>query len=138
MARKVLHSGAMPFAERRGKVLVVDEDPLAGEVLSRALSACGFEVATAADAAGARAIAAASPGGIDVVVADLVLGRGGGIEVAGEVRRTSPAARVLLTSPLVQDPSDVSHLLEEGMEFVEPSMGPDGLIRAVERATRRS
>lgn len=119
-------------------MLIVDEDPRAGEILSERLIARGFEVSTAADAAGARAVAAASPGSIDVVVADLVLEDGNGIEVAGEVRRTSPDVRVLLTSALVKDPADVSHLLEEGMVFVAPNAGPDGVVLAVERAARLS
>jgi len=127
---------AMALHDRRGKVLVVDDDPEVGAALVKLLSARGFEVAAAADAAGARAVAAASPGCISVLVSDLVLAHGNGIEVAGEVRRTSPAARVVLTSGLVQDASDLSHLIDDGMEFVAQSFGTDGLVAAVERAAR--
>jgi len=102
--------------------------------LSRMLAARGFDVAFAPDVAAARAIASAFPGRIDVLVADLLLSHGNGIEVAGEVRRTSPAARVVLTSGLVADASDLDHLVADGMEFVEQSFGPGALVEAVERA----
>ena len=126
----------MAVESRRARVLVVDDDPDVGASLTRLLAARGFDVSRAEDAAGARAVAAASPGRIDVLVSDLVLANGNGIEVAGEVRRTSPSARVVLTSGLVQDPSDLAHLFDDGMEFVEQDVGTDALLAAVERAAR--
>jgi len=73
------------------RVLVVDDHTAARELLAEALRAEGHAVDTACD--GARALAAAAAGPIDVVVLDLNLPDLDGIEVAQQLRARALPAR---------------------------------------------
>ncbi len=119
---------------RRSRVLVADHDPQLVALVTRLLAARGHEVVTAASAMEARQQAASYPGAVDVVVAGLELGESPGIEILGEVRRTSPVARAVLVTGDVRDPADLGHLQEVGVQVVHRPLSPDELVAVVERA----
>jgi len=131
--------GRGPAAEpaRPARVVVVDHDPAFVALLSRLLDARGHEVVTAASPLEARQLAAAFPGGVDVVVASLELGEHHGVAAVGEVRRSSPRARGVILSGEVRHADDVSHLLETGVDLVRKPVAPEALVEAVERAISR-
>ncbi|HET8734805.1 MAG TPA: response regulator [Anaeromyxobacteraceae bacterium] len=118
-------------------MVVVDHDPALVALLSRMLDARGHEVITAASPLEARQLAAAFPGGVDVVVASLELGDHHGVAAVGEVRRSSPRARGVILSGEVRHADDVSHLLENGVDLVRKPVSPEALVEAVERAISR-
>ena len=82
------------------RVLVVDDEPMVREVLSRYLRRDGFEVATAAD--GEEALARFDEAEPDLVLLDLMLPRVDGYEVFRRLRAAGP------------DPGDHAHRTRRG------------------------
>jgi two-component system, NtrC family, response regulator PilR len=75
-------------------ILVVDDEQSMREFLEILLTKAGHEVALAADAASALARFAGPP--FDLVITDLRLGRGSGLDVLREVKATAPATEVVM------------------------------------------
>jgi DNA-binding response OmpR family regulator len=82
--------------EVRKRVLVVDDEPKIVEVVGDYLRSAGFSVTTAAD--GERAVALARARLPDLVVLDLGLPGLDGLDVARELRGTSPVPIIMLTA----------------------------------------
>lgn len=78
------------------RVLVVDDEPMVREVLSRYLRRDGFEVATAAD--GEEALARFGETEPDLVLLDLMLPRVDGYEVFRRLRQRAPTPVIMLTA----------------------------------------
>jgi two-component system cell cycle sensor histidine kinase/response regulator CckA len=123
---------------RRSRVLLVDHDPELVALLSRLLAARGHEVIAAASSTEARLQAASFPGAVDVVLTGIDLGDEHGATVLGEVRRTSPRARVVLLAGDVHVASDVAHLVEDDVEFVRRPVPAETLVDLVERAAAKA
>lgn len=128
----------VPAQASPARVVLVDHDPTMVARLSSLLGDRGHQVITATSPAEARQLAAAFPGGVDVVVAGLDLGDHHGVAALGEVRRSSPKARGVILSGEVRHAEDVDHLLEEGVDLVRRPVPPEALVAAVERAASRS
>lgn len=79
-----------------GRALVVDDDEEVRTVLALMLEHHGFAVITAAD--GGEAVTLARDHAFDVVFTDLCMPGRSGWEVAAEVKRVQPAARVILVT----------------------------------------
>ncbi|HTP26536.1 MAG TPA: sigma-54 dependent transcriptional regulator, partial [Anaeromyxobacteraceae bacterium] len=77
-------------------ILIVDDEKSMREVLEILLSKEGHEVAVEADVAGALARFAA--GAFDLVVSDLRLGRGSGLDILREVKASSPSTEVVMVT----------------------------------------
>jgi DNA-binding response OmpR family regulator len=80
----------------RARVLVVDDEPIVRDVLSRYLSREGFEVDTAAD--GEAALAAFADTAPDIVLLDLMLPRVDGFEVFRRIRGANGTPVIMLTA----------------------------------------
>ncbi|MHB8836521.1 MAG: PAS domain-containing hybrid sensor histidine kinase/response regulator [Candidatus Methylomirabilia bacterium] len=99
--------GGEPF-QGRGRVLVMDDEPMVREIAGRIIRSLGYEVAGARD--GREAIAAwqqAREGGkpFDVVIMDLTIPGGmGGREAVRELLALDPGAKVIVSSGYHQDP----------------------------------
>ncbi len=122
---------------RRSRVLIVDHDPELVALLSRLLAARGHEVIAAASAVEARQQAASFPGAVDVVLTGIDLGDDHGGAVLGEVRRTSPKARVVLLAGKLHVASDVDHLVADDVAFVRRPVPAETLVDLVERAVEK-
>ncbi|MFZ0768162.1 MAG: response regulator, partial [Acidimicrobiales bacterium] len=77
------------------RILVVDDDPEITKLLEKFLSNEGYDVAVAANGAGA--LAAASSAEPDLVILDIVLGNEDGREVLRELRLISDVPTIFLT-----------------------------------------
>ena len=82
--------------ERRGRVLVVDDEAPITELLSTALRYMGYDVATAAT--GNAALESASKTPPDVVVLDVMLPDIDGFEVCRRIRARSAVPVLFLTA----------------------------------------
>jgi DNA-binding response OmpR family regulator len=78
------------------RVLVVDDEPMVRDVLSRYLRREGFEVATAAD--GEEALARFTEKEPDLVLLDLMLPRVDGYEVFRRLRERAPTPVIMITA----------------------------------------
>src|SRR3954471_22774528 len=82
----------------RGEILVVDDEPTIGDVVSRYLKRAGYATRVAAD--GDRALALHDERAADLIVLDLMLPGVDGLEVMRRLRkdRTGRPAIILLTA----------------------------------------
>jgi len=78
------------------RILVVDDDTAMRELMALALGKEGFEVSTAATSA--SAVEAITPDAFDLMVTDIYLGDGTGLELLERCRQVCPGARVILVT----------------------------------------
>ena len=90
------NKGALSSAQQRRRILIVDDDVDAAEMLSQALQGAGHEVRQEHD--GAAALVAAAQFQPDVVLLDLGLPGMDGIEVARRLRSYPQLARVRIVA----------------------------------------
>ncbi|GAA4320101.1 response regulator transcription factor [Klenkia terrae] len=113
-------------------VMVVDDHPMWREAVERDLAARGFEVvATAGDAGSAvRRALAVRP---DVVLMDLQLGTGSGVDATRDVVAALPGTRVLVLSASAEQ-ADVLEAVKAGASgYLLKLAGADELADAVTR-----
>lgn len=90
---------AVVAAERsRGVVLVIDDDPVLGELLALALAHAGFEAVTPADRHAAVAVATDRGAAVVAAVCDLQLGSTNGIEIVRALRDVVPGLTAIVIS----------------------------------------
>ncbi len=125
---KVPHLAAYP-ADKRGIVLVVEDEAKIRKIAMRALSKAGYTVIKAAHATKALQRIEGLPR-LDLLFTDIMLpGALNGIELACEVQQLRPEAKVLYTSGYAKSeiiPSD------EGAEFLPKPYRRKDLIRKVQ------
>jgi signal transduction histidine kinase len=91
-------TASLPKPALRGRVLVVDDDALAGEFLRERLEDWGLSVGLAQDPRDALASIAQSPQAIDVLVTDLTMPHLSGLQLALQATRLRADLPVLLIS----------------------------------------
>jgi DNA-binding response OmpR family regulator len=126
---------AAPTTSSRGRVLVVDDEPMVREVLSRYLALDGFAVDEAADGEQALDLAAAAPP--DLVVLDLMLPRIDGYEVLERLRAGSSPPVIMLTAR--GEEADRIVGLELGADdYVTKPFSPREVVARVHAVLRRA
>jgi len=93
--------------KRPARILIVDDDPVIGKMLSRSLSRHGYEVGTFESAEDALAKAEDAP--FDAALIDLVMPGRGGADLAETLRRILPGLPIAIltgytNSPLIPKP----------------------------------
>lgn len=120
----------------RRRAVVVDDEPMTVALLLESLTAHGFDVRTASDAAeGRKIVAAFDP---DVAILDLALGRGpSGADLAHILRQEHPGIALLVLTKL-PDARTAGGIgitgLPDGCGYLRKSMVTDGraIIDAIE------
>jgi DNA-binding NarL/FixJ family response regulator len=112
------------------RVLVVEDQPIVRQAITAEFDReLGFDVRQAGSLADARALI----GEVDVVVLDLGLPDGDGASLIGELKTTSPMARVLVLSSSI-DPADAERALERGADAVLDKLADlDRVLATVKR-----
>jgi DNA-binding response OmpR family regulator len=121
----------------RPKILVVDDEPEAVELLEFNLKKAGFDVITATD--GAQAIRQARSGHPNLVVLDLMLPEIDGLEVCKMLRRDPATARVPIIM-LTAKAAEVDRIvgLELGADdYVTKPFSPRELVLRVNKVLQR-
>jgi two-component system response regulator ResD len=118
----------------QARVLVVDDEPMVREVLSRYLERDGFEVESAADGELAlRAFEARRP---DLVLLDLMLPRVDGFEVFRRIRERGESPVIMITAR--GDVTDRIVGLETGADdYVSKPFSPAEVVARVRAVLRR-
>ena len=112
-------------------VLVVEDEPLVREITTRSLRAAGYRVLSAANGVEAVEAAAREPGPIHLIVTDVVMPGRNGREIAEEVCRGHPEARVLYVSGYTPDAIVDSGGLGRDAEFLAKPFTPSSLLTRV-------
>ena len=114
-------------------VLVVEDDPLVLEVVTRLVREGGYDTIPARDGREAWGILQRSTRPIDLVLADVVLPHMSGTELAAHVVASQPALPVILMSAYA--PDDLARrglVLSHGHLLTKP-FTPDELLSLVQR-----
>lgn len=112
------------------RILVIDDDPELREVLSRALSQVGYDVATASDGRQASVLYRGSIP--DIVITDIYMPDKDGLETLMELRRDFPGVKVIAISGGISHENilHVASALGASRTLVKP-FEPDELLQAV-------
>src|SRR5512142_867280 len=113
-------------------ILVVDDEQSMREFLEILLHKGGHEVAVEADVAGARARFAA--GAFDLVLTDLRLGRGSGIDILREVKTVAPATEVVVVTAFATTENAIQAMKLGAYDYVLKPFKVDELKLVVEKA----
>jgi two-component system response regulator ResD len=127
---------SLPAQHARGKVLVVDDEPTIGDVVSRYLQRAGYETQVADT--GAQALEQAAADRPDVVVLDLMLPDIDGLEVMRRLRLQdrSRTAIILLTAR-GEESDRVIGLRLGADDYVVKPFSPAELVARVDAMLRR-
>jgi len=118
----------------RGSVLVVDDEPVVTDVVSRYLERAGYATRSAAD--GFEALTLASEERPDLVVLDLMLPGLDGLEVMREIQGRQPTRVILLTAK--GEAGDRIAGLQSGADdYVVKPFLPAELVARVDAVLRR-
>lgn len=98
MAAVLLCQGAMITNAHGERILLAEDDDALRRMAARALRNNGYHVVEAANGEEALAYWNRNPGGIDMLVTDIVMPKVGGIELARCLRQSDPAIRIIYMS----------------------------------------
>jgi two-component system response regulator PilR (NtrC family) len=113
-------------------ILVVDDEQSMREFMQILLEKAGHEVAVEADAAGA--IARAQAGAFDLVVSDLRLGRGSGLDVLKAVKTAAPATEVVMVTAYATTENAIQAMKLGAYDYVLKPFKVDELKLVVAKA----
>lgn len=123
------------MTQAEGHVLVVDDDRIVRDVLSRYLAREGFAVSCAADGkAGLDAVAAEDP---DLILLDLMLPRMDGFEVFRRLRANGATPAVIMITARGKETDRVVGLESGADDYVAKPFSPREVVARVRAVLRR-
>jgi signal transduction histidine kinase/CheY-like chemotaxis protein len=132
-AGRSIQAGAPVAEERRGAILIVDDEKSVIDVVSRMLEAYGFEVRTASNEQQVIESARASGSDVKAVLFDYSLPDGDPVETLREIRTSGLSAPVIMMSGYSRD-RVIESLGSEGCAgFLEKPFGSQVLLSELER-----
>ncbi len=121
-------------ARTRGHVLVVDDEPMVGALLSRILRKHAYDVQVETTAAAAIAAIHEKPGHFDLILTDLNLPGKSGLDLLDELRSIDEGMiKIVITGHATLENAVVS-LRRGAYDFIEKPVLPDALMAIVDRA----
>ncbi len=114
---------------RRPRILIVDDDPLIQESLSRLISAQNYEAATSGS--GRQALDAVGRMQFDVILLDLNMPGMGGVEVLEELTKRGVATPVIVVSGDNAIDSAVNALRQGAADFIRKPYKPEELLKRI-------
>jgi DNA-binding response OmpR family regulator len=117
-------------------VLVVDDDPIVGDVVRRYLEQDGCQVRLVTNGADALNAAAAQPP--DLVVLDLMMPGIDGLEVCRRLRHRTPALPVVMLTALGEEADRVLGLEVGADDYVTKPFSPRELVLRIRSVLRRA
>ncbi len=120
--------------QTRGRILVVDDDPKVGVVLSRILSDAGYTVDAETLPSAVIEKVRARPGYYDVVITDLTMPESGGLHLLDALQETdSLLMRIVLTGFATKE-NAIASLRHGAFEFIEKPIVPEELLAILDKA----
>jgi DNA-binding response OmpR family regulator len=123
------------MAHTRGSVLVVDDEPTIGEVVSRYLERAGYEARVAED--GLAALDAVAERAPDLIVLDLMLPGLDGLEVMRRVRAEDRSSAIILLTAKGDESDRIVGLRLGADDYVVKPFSPAELVARVDAVLRR-
>ena len=114
------------------RVLLIDDDPGLSEVIGMLLEREGYAVARAATVK--QGIALVEAGGLDLVVTDLKLPDGTGLDAVKAIRARHPALPIIMITSYSSMESAIDALRAGANDYVIKPFNNDEFLRAIARA----
>jgi DNA-binding NtrC family response regulator len=118
------------------RILVADPDPRAQQSLEAMLSERGYEFGAANDVQ--HALEPVHDGQVDLILADLSLPGGGGMELLEKVRAANPETAVVLLSAFGSVQDAVKAMQMGAADFLGKPFAKDQVMLAVDRALEKT
>jgi ATP-dependent Lon protease len=122
-------------AERRHKMLVVDDEKITRLNLEHVLTKEGYSVATAAD--GQEALGLLDKQAFDVVITDLKMEKVDGMQVLEKAKRENPETEVIVITGYATVPAAVSAMQKGSYHFLAKPLKLDEIRTTVQNALQR-
>ena len=116
----------------RRKILVVDDEPSVTGSLEVILSGAGYEVLTANSFAGSTAILRQTS--VDLVITDLRISDGSGIDLIKHIKKNTPETEVILMTGYGSVDITIEAIKAGAYYYLEKPYTPDRLFTLVDRA----
>jgi CheY-like chemotaxis protein len=115
-------------------ILLVENDTISRNAFARLLRAQGHQVVEVTD--GQEALEFLPKDNFDLVIADLVMPRVNGLELAAQIRRHWPVMPILLMSAYLSQ--NGAKIISDGVvEFIQKPIDPPVLIATVQRLLQK-
>ena len=118
------------------RILLADPDPRAQQDIASLLEDRGYSLDQTSDLAGA--LEPVREGAVDLILADLSLPGGGGMELLERVRESHPETAVVLLSAFGSVQDAVKAMQHGAADFLGKPFAPDQVLLAVDRALEKS
>ena len=112
-------------------VVVIEDDESVRELVRLMLGDCGYDVLSAADADAAMHLCDAHPGGVDLLLTDVVMPDIGGRALADRLTALFPDLRVLFMSGYSDEAVFRHGIIRPGTAFIEKPFSQSALARKV-------
>lgn len=119
-------------------VLLVEDDDDLRRATERILTRHGYRVVVAPDAATAVALHEDQPGGVDIVLTDVVLPGSATVDVAEQIRSADPSIRVLFMSGYSSEVLEAGGRIPAGAALLEKPFTADSLLAEVRAVLDRA
>ena len=118
------------------KILVADPDPDSVQDLTDLLAERGHVLDAAADVT--SALAPVQEGDVDLILADLHLPGGGGMQLLEQIQTAHPETAVVLLSAFGSVQDAVQAMQHGAADFLGKPFAPDQVLVAIDRALEKS
>lgn len=118
------------------RILLADPDPRSQQHIASLLEERGYTLDAAPDLA--AALAPVQEGAVDLILADLSLPGGGGMELLEKVQQIHPETSVVLLSAFGSVQDAVKAMQHGAADFLGKPFSPDQVLLAVDRALEKS
>ncbi len=138
LAKATPKAAEAPVQGGRETILVVEDELVLRDMAHLILQDCGYKVLEAASGAEALEVWERNPGGIDLVITDVVMPGGmSGRDVAARLKALHPQVKIILTSGYNVEESNTDFFRRGGAMFLQkPYTRPD-LAKAVRECLDR-
>ena len=118
------------------KILIIDDEEQLRKLLARIIGLEGYEVAEAADCAeGLRMLRRYEP---DVVLCDVKLPDGNGVEMVGRIKQAMPSAEVILLTAYGNIPDGVQAIKNGAFDYITKGDDNNKILPLLSRATEKA
>jgi PAS domain S-box-containing protein len=114
-----------------GVILVVEDEPLVRDLVSRTLRRAGYSVLVADNGEEALRVAGSYAGAIDLMISDVIMPRMGGRELADRISVVRPGLRILFVSGYAHEDGAAAGLQSGGAEYLQKPFTPSVLLGRV-------
>jgi CheY-like chemotaxis protein len=123
-----------PASAATQTILLADDEQSVRTLITSVLERHGYRVIPTGSMEEALAAYLASEGGVDLLLAHMVLPRGTGMDLARRLRMDRPGLPVLLLTAHAEDGDFADPPAEDGIHFISKPISAEGIVSALRRA----